>query len=157
MSVQRDVIDLLTTDHQTIGELARQLEDSEQPADVRDLYMQLVEDLAAHETAEQLVVFPALRAALPDAETEAHARMGEHEEINDLLAEMQTLSPAGLAFRKRASALLLDLQHHFENEEESLFPRLRAALPPDRLVALASAAMVAKANAPAFPPASAIH
>lgn len=157
MSEPRDVIDLLTQDHRTIGLLAQQLEDTEQPAQLRDLYVQLVEELAAHESAEQLVVFPALRAALPTVESEAHARMGEHEEINDLLAEMQTLAPAGLAFRKRASAVLLDLQRHFAAEEESLFPRLRAALTDDRLVALAAAAADAKANAPAFPPATATH
>lgn len=151
MSAPRDVIDLLTQDHRTIDELARQLEDSEQPADVRDLYLRLVEELAAHEAAEQLVVFPALRAAVPEAEDDAHARMGEHEEINDLLAEMQTLAPAGLAFRKRASAVLLDLQRHFAVEEESLFPRLQVVLPAERLVALAAAAADAKANAPAFP------
>lgn len=157
MSEPRDIIDLLTEDHRTIGQLARQLEDTEQPADIRDLYLKLVEDLAAHEAAEQVVVFPAVRASLPDVESEAHARLGEHEEINELLAEMQTLAPAGLAFRKRASALLLDLQRHFETEEESLFPRLRAALPADRLVAMAGAAADAKANAPAFPPAAAAH
>lgn len=151
MSAPRDVIDLLTQDHRTIDELARQLEDSEQPADLRDLYLRLVEELAAHEAAEQLVVFPAVRAAIPEAETDAHARLGEHEEINELLAEMQTLAPAGMAFRKRASAVLLDLQRHFAVEEESLFPRLRTALPAERLVAMAAAAADAKANAPAFP------
>jgi len=149
-----DVVELLTTEHRTIGELARQLDATEQPAAARELFVQLVQTLAAHEAAEQRVVFPAFRAALPDVETEAIARLGEHEEINELLAEMQTLTPSGLAFAKRASALALDLQRHFENEEEHLFPRLKATLGSQQLHALAEAASQAEAVAPVFPPAT---
>ena len=122
-----------------IDELAEQLDASNDPAEVRGLYLRIVEELAAHEAAEQEVVFPAFRAALgrSDDDTVAH-RMGEHEEMNELLAEMRGLAPEGFAFTKRGSAFLLEVQGHFQREEESVFDRMRATLSADELAELGS-------------------
>ena len=142
-----DVVDLLTADHRAIGGLLDELDAAERPEDILRLYLRIAADLSAHEAAEQEVVFPALAGA-----GGKDARLGEHEEINELIDEMRTLAPSGHAFTKRLSALALDVRAHFETEEESLFPLLRSTFPPERLVELASAARRAKAAAPPFPP-----
>jgi len=151
MDGPHDVIELLIHDHRVISDLAQQLDETDQPVVLRELYVRLVQELAAHEAAEQRILFPALRATLPSAETDTFARLGEHDEINELLAEMQTLAPTGLAFAKRASALMLDLERHFAAEEDSLFPRLRLALTPERLSAMAGEATDVKDATPPFP------
>jgi hemerythrin superfamily protein len=149
MTEAADVIDVLLADHRVIGKLLDELEAAERPEDIRRLYLRIATELAAHEAAEQEVVFPALAVATGSGSGE---RLGEHEEINDLLAEMQQLGPSSFAFTKRAAALVLDLRAHFECEEEYVFPRLRELFPPERLEELADAVAVVKDAAPAFPP-----
>lgn len=151
MAASPDVVEVLTADHQVLRELIERLDDEDDPGRTRALYLEIVAEMAAHEAAEHHVVYPALRAAVPAAEAEVHARLGEHEECNELMAEMRGLSPAGAGFAKRASALVLELEAHFAEEEDEIFPRLRAALDRDQLVALAEKVADVKRRAPAFP------
>jgi hemerythrin superfamily protein len=153
MTNQIDVIDILLRDHRLIDGLAEQLDAADDPAEIRRLFLRIVEELSAHEAAEQQVVFPAFRAALEAADGEdtlAH-RMGEHEELNELLAEMRSLAPECFGFTKRGSALLLEFKEHFLREEESVFARMRATFSADELTELGSRALAVKQHSPAFP------
>lgn len=152
MTLRFDVIDLLERDHRLIDELAEQLDAVDDPAEIRRLYMRIVEELSAHEAAEQQVVFPAFQTICDTAGDDALThRMGEHEELNELLAEMRSLAPDCFAFIKRGSALLLEIKGHFQLEEESVFARMRAAFGADELAELGLRALAVKKHSPAFP------
>jgi iron-sulfur cluster repair protein YtfE (RIC family) len=147
-----DVIELLEADHRLIGQLVMQLEAADDPAEIRTLFLRVGQELAAHEAAEQQVLFPAFARALAAAgDNTVDRRMGEHEEVNELLAEMRILAPDGFGFAKRASALLLEVNSHFQFEEETVFTRMRSAMSPDELTELAAQAVAVKRHAPAFP------
>ena len=147
-----DVIELLERDHRLINRLAAQLEAADDPAEIRSLFLQVGQELAAHEAVEQQVLFPAFRLALAaTGDDTLERRMGEHEEVNELLAEMRILAPDGFGFTKRASALMLEVNSHFQLEEDTVFARMRAALTPDQLAELTAKAASAKRHAPAFP------
>jgi hemerythrin superfamily protein len=152
MTNRIDVIELLERDHRLIDGLAEQLDTTDDPVEIRHLFMRIVEELSAHEAAEQQVVFPAFRAQFEAAgnDTLAH-RLGEHEELNELLAEMRGLAPDCFAFTKRGSALLLEVKGHFLLEEETVFARMRTVLTADELAELGSRALAAKSHSPAFP------
>jgi len=92
---QTDAIDLLILDHRRIEQLAAQLDTTLDPVETRSIFMQIVEQLSAHEAAEQQVIFPAFRAALEDADLTLAHRMGEHEELNE--AGALTLPAASVA------------------------------------------------------------
>ncbi len=140
-----NVIDLLERDHRLIDSLAEQLDASDDPAEISRLFLRIADELAAHEAAEQEVVFPAFRASLEaDRDTTLAHRMGEHEELNDLIAEMRSLAPKGFGFTKRCSALLLDVKAHFLVEEETVFARMRAALSAEDLAELGERALALK-------------
>lgn len=147
-----DVIDLLEADHRLILQLVMQLEAADDPAEIRSLFLRVGQELAAHEAAEQQVLFPAFGRALAAAgDKTVNRRMGEHEEMNELLAEMRILSPDGFGFAKRASALLLEVNSHFQFEEETVFTRMRASMSQRELAELAARAVSVKNHAPAFP------
>src|SRR5579859_6640242 len=151
MTEPLDVVELLIRDHRVMGELLRQLDEEERPDKLRLIYLRLVELMSGHEAAEQQVVFPALRSALPASGPATANRLAEHEEVNELMAEMRGLTPQGPGFEKRASALMLQLQNHFAHEEESVFPQLQAVLPREQLVELGRRVEAVKRRAPAFP------
>ena len=152
MTDQIDAIELLLRDHQLIEGLVEQLDATDDPAETRGVFLRIVEQLAAHEAVEQQVVFPAFRASLENAgdDTVAH-RMGEHEELNELLSEMRSLAPDGFGFTKRESAFVLEIKEHFRREEETVFARMRATFSAVQLVELADRALAVKRHAPAFP------
>ena len=146
-----DVIDLLQRDHRMIDGLIEELERTDDPAEIRRIFFSIVEELAAHEAAEQEVVFPAFRAKVEAVgDTTISHRMGEHEELNELLAEMRSLAPNGFGFTKRGSALMLDVKAHFAKEEETVFARMRELLSSDDLIELGQRALEAKRHSPAF-------
>jgi Hemerythrin HHE cation binding domain len=152
MTNQIDAIELLLRDHRLINGLAEQLDTVDDPAEIRRLYLRIAEELAAHEAAEQEVVFPAFGAALEMADDDTLARrMGEHEELNELIAEMRSLAPDCFGFTKRGSALLLEIEGHFLREEETVFARMRDSFSADELAELGSRVLAAKQHAPAFP------
>ena len=152
MTTMIDVIELLEHDHRLIEALAEQLELASDPTEVRRLFFTIVEELAAHEAAEQTVVFPAFRAVVePSDDSTLIHRMSEHEELNELLAEMRCLAPTGFGFTKRGSALMLDVKAHFLLEEETVFLRMRETFSGEDLVELGRQALDVKQRSPAFP------
>ena len=107
---------------------------------------------SALSAAEHEVVFPAFRASLTtSAEDVLDRRIGEHEEMNELLAEMRTLAPDGFSFTKRESAFVLEIREHFRREEETVFAPMRQSFTADQLVELGDRASAAKQHSPAFP------
>ncbi|HEY5934619.1 MAG TPA: hemerythrin domain-containing protein, partial [Kofleriaceae bacterium] len=125
-----------------------QLEAADDPDEIRRLFQRMIEELTAHEAAEQEVVFPAFRTTCEVAgDTTLERRIGEHEELDGLLLEMRSLAPDCFGFAKRGSALLLDVKGHFEREEESVFTEMRAAFSADELVELGRRALAAKQHA----------
>jgi hemerythrin superfamily protein len=146
-----DAIELLLNDHRRIDGLAEQLDATDDPAEIRRLFLRIVEELAAHEAAEQQVIFPAFRAAIELTDKTVAHRMGEHEELNEMLAEMRSLAPGSYGFIKRGSALLLEVKAHFQLEEESVFDRMRDSFTAEELAELGRLAVAVKEHSPAFP------
>ena len=150
MPTDDDIIEILERDHRRISDLAERLDSVTDDDEIRDLYRQIVEGLLAHEAIENEVLFPAyremLRADAPDADEPAplEERLGEHDELNSLLAEMHDFDPHDFAFVKRGSALLLEVERHFELEETSVFSQMREQLPREELVELGRRALAAK-------------
>ena len=72
-------------------------------------------------------------------------------EMNELLAEMRTLTPDGFSFTKRESAFVLEIKEHFHREEETVFAPMRQTFTADQLAVLGERASAAKQHSPAFP------
>jgi hemerythrin superfamily protein len=151
MNNEIDAIELLLRDHRLIDELAEQLDATDDPAEIERLYRRIAGELIAHEAAEHEVVYPAFRAAVEHTEDTLAQRVGEHDEIDALLAEMQCLAPDCFGFTKRGSALLLDVKAHFQREEETVFAQMRAAFSADELVELGRRALAVKQRIAASP------
>jgi len=146
-----DVIDQLTRDHRMLRGLVEELDSEEDVARLRTLFEVFVGKLAGHEAGEQQVIFPALSEAIRVGAVAARRRTDEHEEINELLAEMRNLTPDDAGFEKRAGALNVELEAHLTAEEEEVFPQLRASFSPGELMALGDQVRAVEQAAPSFP------
>ena len=138
MTDQVDALELLLEDHARLVAIAERLDGCDDPDDAAALVRLFVDELTRHEAVERELVFPTFRDAFDDgdADESVERRLGEHEELDDVVAEMLALTPETYGFVKRASALLCDVRGHFAREEESVFLRMRDGMTTEELAAL---------------------
>lgn len=107
--------------------------------------------LAVHEAAEEEIVHPAARAALPDGEAIIGARLQEEHEAKKLLVELELLDVDSRAFMTKITMLEHSVLAHASAEERLEFARLGNHLNQRQLQHMRQAAQFAEMVAPTRP------
>jgi hemerythrin superfamily protein len=112
---------------------------------------QVVQLVFSHAFAEETVLWPAVRASVLDGE-ELTARVeGEHQQINDLVADIERL-PAGDPGREdKVRRAFVLIRQDIRDEEDLLLPRLQDAVDTSRLHALGTTWAAVRQTAPTHP------
>jgi hemerythrin superfamily protein len=152
-----DVIDILTTDHREMLELLRQIEQTADPGQRRDLADTVIAEVMRHAVAEEMLVYPAIEEHVPNGKEEVEHDKKEHDEIVQLMKRMEDVDSSDPTFMELVRELEGQLRHHANDEETDQFPKLRAHIPPERLVDLGEKVQNAKKVAPTRPHPSAPH
>ncbi|MBB3085092.1 hemerythrin domain-containing protein [Geodermatophilus sabuli] len=87
----------------------------------------------SHAFAEESVLWPVLRRVLPDGEALTLRVEEEHQEVNELVTELETLGHDDPRRAQRLSRLVEVLREDVRDEEDVLFPRLQEKLDPAQL------------------------
>ncbi len=137
-------------DHEELDRLLTRLR-ATSDAEQDEVLTRIARLVFPHAFAEEAVLWPAVRATLPDGEAITLRIEQEHQEVNELWAALER-TPHGDPRR----AELLDrldrvLQEDVRDEEDVLLPRLQAALDPARLRRLGVAWEVVRRTAPTRP------
>jgi hemerythrin superfamily protein len=82
----------------------------------------------SHAFAEETVLWPVLRRVLPDGDALTGQVEQEHQEVNELVAELETLPHDDPRRAERLARLVEVLREDVRDEEDVLFPRLQEAL-----------------------------
>jgi hemerythrin superfamily protein len=82
----------------------------------------------SHAFAEESVIWPAVRRALPDGEALTLQIEKEHQEVNELVAALEEGGPDDPQRPARLARLVQALQADVREEEDLLFPRLQEHL-----------------------------
>jgi hemerythrin superfamily protein len=90
-------------------------------------------------------------ANIPDLEHDVREELEEHHVLEVLMSELTQMAPKDPQFDAKVEVLAENLLHHFEEEEEELFPRLREELDASELEALVDDLRTARENAPTEP------
>lgn len=146
-----DVVDVLTTDHNEVSALIEDIltvGDTDRQRELADI---VTAELVRHAVAEEMFVYPAIRAEFPDGDEVVDHDTAEHDEIERALKKLEGIAGTDLEFIPAVKELKALIDHHVEDEEREQFPRLRAELPRDRLVQLATLVTAAKEVAPTRP------
>ncbi len=150
--VPGDVVTVLTAQHERARALLADLHESvavvaELTRDMAGPFRELVELLATHEAAEELAVYPRLRAGLEEGRL-AEACLAEEHEVKRLLAKLEKMAPAFFAFPDALAEFEDKLRAHAEHEERAVFPILEDRLAPTERQELADNFRHAAARAP---------
>ena len=122
-STRRDVVTRVRRQHDTIRRLFDDVEKAS-PARRSEAFQPLVRLLAVHETAEEMVVYPALLLAGSDARAVVRARKVEEDQAKKHLAELEGLDAGSREFVTQLRAFRVDVEAHAEAEEAEVLPLL---------------------------------
>ena len=118
-----DVVDVIKAQHREVDRLLE--EAMSEGGDTAALLRQVSEMLTAHSQAEESFVYPAIAERAPAEEGEqVHDSLAEHHHIDQLLQELLAASPDEPGFDGKLAALVGEVRHHVEEEEQDLLPAL---------------------------------
>ena len=121
-----NAIKLLTTQHREVEALFKKYKGSDDNSEKLDIFTELADKLAAHSTIEEKIFYPAVYVGkLEDLLREA---VEEHLAAKRLIADLLKLSPSNEEFDAKVKVLQEQIDHHVEEEEEKLFPKVQKTL-----------------------------
>jgi len=148
---EQDVVDVLTTDHHEVLDLLEQMKVTTDPELLRDDADTIISELVRHSVAEEMYVYPAMRKHLPDGDEAVEHDIKEHKELEQTMKKLEGVGAEEPEFRQLLGQLETILRDHVSDEENEQFPGLRANIPRDELVEMATKVEAANTVAPTRP------
>ena len=145
-----DVVSFLESQHRQVKAMFATVLSARGDARAQAFYA-LRRMLAVHETAEEEIVHPAARKALPDGDEIVAARLAEENDAKRALTELEKLEVDSPEFVTKLRILQANVIAHAESEEEEEFARLAGLLDQGRLERMRKAAEHAESIAPTRP------
>jgi hemerythrin superfamily protein len=118
-----DVVELIKAQHRVMDDLLEQAQKAE-PDEVSALLRQVSDILLPHSEAEESFVYPAIREYDESEDDEIKDGTAEHHHIEDLLRELLREQPGSPGYDGKLAAMIGELRHHVEEEEQDLLPIL---------------------------------
>lgn len=150
-SNDRDVLDVLVTDHREATELIELIRATADPEERRDLADSLIAELVRHSVAEEMYVYPVMRESVPDGDEAVEHDVSEHKELEALMKQLEGEDASTPAFLETLDQIAAALRDHVADEEDEQFPKLRRHVPEAKLMELKEKVEVAKKVAPTRP------
>jgi len=122
-----DAIELLTKQHREVADMFEQFENMTDRAKVskKKLADQICNALIMHTTIEEEILYPATREASEETEDMVDEAVVEHASAKDLIAQVQEMDPGDDLYDAKVKVLGELVEHHVEEEEKEMFPKLR--------------------------------
>ena len=111
----------------------------------------MIELLTVHTYVENEVMYPRVRALLPDLEDDVLESYEEHHVADLLVVELAALKPTAERFTAKTTVLIENVRHHMDEEEQDWFPKVREGLGRKALQDLGAEMLEAKKKAPRKP------
>ena len=150
--MSQDAIVMLKDDHKQIKACFREFQKST-TTDARKgkLVEQIIELLTVHTYVENEVMYPRVRALLPDLEDDVLESYEEHHVADVLVMELLPMSPGDERFEAKTTVLIENVTHHIDEEESEWFPKVREGLSRTQLREIGAEIAEARERAPRRP------
>jgi hemerythrin superfamily protein len=128
-STPRDILALLKADHRKVEGLFAQYQYATDYPTQQQIAAQVFRELDLHTQLEENVFYPAFeeRAGKKGTQLVADSRQ-DHEKVKELIIEMQLPNTEDQAFAAKFHALMREVEHHIEHEEDTMFPEAEQIL-----------------------------
>ena len=129
------VTTILTKDHRMVSGLIRALDMTPRWNTVarKSLFEQIRTNFMVHAQAEEEVLYPAMQNLMfMGGTSRVDESYREHQQMKDLLNEMQHMDPNSDAFDMKFHDFKNKIEHHVDEEENEMFPIIRDRMSTDR-------------------------
>jgi hemerythrin superfamily protein len=127
-----NALELLKEDHQRVQELFDQVKDTENEKSHKQTFKRIKAELETHTHIEEKVLYPALkkREEFKNLVLEA---IEEHLQVKTLLRDISRLADGNERFDAKLKVLIDNVEHHVDEEEGELFPKVEDQLSDQEL------------------------
>lgn len=124
---KQDAIALLVSQHNEVKALFKQFDELGERATTskKKLANEICEQLIMHTAIEEEIFYPALREASREMKDMIDEAVVEHASAKDLIAQVQEMEPGEDLYDAKVTVLGEYIEHHVEEEEEDMFPKVR--------------------------------
>jgi hemerythrin superfamily protein len=129
-----DAITLLESQHREVDKLFGKIESAKAAAEKQKLFETIADKLAVHAAIEEHQFYPAVKAKR--TEDILLESLEEHVGIKRVLADLLKTGPGDETFDAKITVLQEQVEHHVQEEEKDLFPKVRKLLNKEQLEAL---------------------
>lgn len=136
-TTQTDVVTLILADHREVERIFETLREDQEARPQAVLQLRAL--MLAHSEAEEAIVYPTLKPEMEDEPSEEvegdkiDEAYDEHAEAEQLLDELADTDPESEDFDSVLADVMESINHHVEDEESDLLPRLRDMLQGDEM------------------------
>ena len=124
-----DAIALLTADHNRVrGLFAKfnEAQESDDTAAMAEVAGKIAKELRVHTAIEEEIFYPWCRQLSDEVAETVDEGLQEHHQVKVLLAEAAELEPGTGAWVAKFTVIIEDVEHHAEEEESEMFPKVRS-------------------------------
>jgi iron-sulfur cluster repair protein YtfE (RIC family) len=128
-----DALELLTADHNRVRGLFTRFQaaEGENDAQAARLAAKIFEELEVHTKIEEEIFYPAVTKLNEEIHELITEGLEEHHVVDNVMAEVKALTPSDEEWAAKMKVLIENVEHHAEEEEQEMFPKVRKAMGSD--------------------------
>ncbi len=141
-----NAVEMLVDDHNQLKKLFGKVRETESEKEKRNLFEQIKTVLDAHTHIEEEVFYPAVREK-EEIEDIVMEGIQEHHQADLFIREIENLAGGSDVFVPKLQVLMEGVEHHIDEEEKEMFPKVRDQFSGSELDEMASRMQKAKSAA----------
>jgi hemerythrin superfamily protein len=129
-----NAVKMLKQQHREVEKLFKEFEKAKSAGPKRKAFEQIADALAIHATIEERHFYPGVKQK--QTEEILFESVEEHLEVKRAIADLMELETIDETFEAKVKVLQEDVEHHVEEEEQELFPKVEKLMDAETLEAL---------------------
>src|SRR5687767_10319254 len=128
-------LELLIGDHNRVRGLFTRFKSAKESDDLGEmttLAQKILTELEVHSTIEEEIFYPELHDLTDEVHESITEGYEEHNVVKRLMAEIGSMEPNTEDWAAKVTVLIENVEHHAEEEESNLFPKLRSGVPAEQ-------------------------
>ena len=124
-----DALDLLTGDHNRVRGLFTRFKSAKESDDVEEmstLATKILTELEVHTTIEEEIFYPELKEVTDEIKESITEGYEEHHVAKGVMEEIAAMEPNAEDWAAKVTVLIENVEHHAEEEESEMFPKIRS-------------------------------
>jgi hemerythrin superfamily protein len=115
---------MIRQDHKKVEGLFKKFEQTQGSQAKRRLAENAMAELEVHAALEEEIFYPAVKNEVDDGSSMVQEAIEEHQTVKQLISELKGMQEAGEEFESQFSQLMENVQHHVEEEESEMLPKV---------------------------------